>query len=368
MINLEHLADENKRLREALLKKEKREYKGTAPERDELLKHLETLGSKRAVARIYGKDEKQIRRWCIDRDIGDGKESTRAIIESLRFDNLKFKKIKLKPAVDPKGETLIIDLGDWHAGKEIKDEHGKVVFNEKILTERISEGLFPEILSLLDTRIKKATKITEIVILLVGDMADGSNIYPTQQYNQYIAPPRQVELCVELIIPLIENLVDRKLPVNIYAVRGNHGRGLKLESPENNWDTMLYLWLRHEVLSFPNVTLEFSDLDYMNFKIRGWNYHIRHIAPEQDDTAAGRAKFLGWENIHSFDAIVYGHYHHFGITDFYGARRLRNGCVTGWDDLSEKMAKTADPVQLIHGCSNRRAISFIYPVDLKGDE
>jgi len=361
-MNLEELANENSRLRTELSKQDKLSDR---PSEDVLRSLLSELGSKRAVGRALHVGESSVRRWCKIYDIISVKEDVRGYIKSLRYEKYD---IKTKIKANSTGETLVISLGDWHAGKEIKDERGKVIFNEEILKHRILDKLFPEILSLLDNRIKKATKITEVVILLIGDMADGSNIYPTQQYNQYIAPPRQVVLCQGLIIALVESLVDRGLPVAIYAVRGNHGRGLKLESPENNWDTMLYLWLRHEVLRFPNVTLEFSDLDYMNFKVRDWNYHIRHIAPEQDDTAAGRAKFLGWENIHSFDVIVYGHYHHFGITDFYGARRLRNGCVTGWDDLSEKMAKTADPVQLIHGCSNRRALSFIYPVDLKGDE
>ena len=361
-MNIDQLADENSRLRTELLNKDKSTNR---PSEAMLRSMLGELKTKVAVSRVYGVDESSIRRWCKFYGIVDIKEDVKEFIKALRYEKFD---IKTKLKANPTGETLIISLGDWHAGKEIKDEKGKTIFNEEILKHRILDKLFPEILSLLDNRIKKATKITEVVILLIGDMADGSNIYPTQQYNQYIAPPRQVVLCQGLIMALVESLVDRGLPVAIYAVRGNHGRGLKLESPENNWDTMLYLWLRHAVLSFPNVTLEFSDLDYMNFKIRGWNYHIRHIAPEQDDTAAGRAKFLGWENIHSFNVIVYGHYHHFGITDFYGARRLRNGCVTGWDDLSEKMAKTADPVQLIHGCSNRRALSFVYPVDLKGAE
>lgn len=365
MINLEQLADENRRLREVI---SKRECQDDRPSEQVLLSLLEKLGSNRAVAKALLKDEKQIRRWCKYYGITNAKGNASIIIEALRKEKLEYKKIKKMPSIDPSGETLIIDLGDWHAGKEIRDEHGNVIFNEPILTKRINERLFPEILSLLDTRIKKATKITDVTILLAGDMADGSNIYPTQQYQQYIAPPRQVKLCIELIIPLIENLVDRGLPVSIYAVRGNHGRGLKMESPENNWDTMLYLWLQLEVNKFKDVTLAFSDLDYMNFKVRGWNYHLRHIAPEQDDTAAGRAKFAGWKDIHNFNAICYGHYHHFGITDFYGGRRFRNGCVSGWDDLSEKMAKIADPVQLIWGCSDNRVASFIYPVDLKGDK
>ena len=361
-MNIEELASENSRLRTELLKQDKSTDR---PNEDVLRSLLGELRSKRAVGRALNKNESTIRGWCKFYGITSVMEDGINFIKALRYEKYD---IKTKIKANPTGETLVISLGDWHAGKEIKDEQGKVIFSEDILKHRIKDRLFPEILSLLDNRIKKATKITEVVILLIGDMADGSNIYPTQQYNQYIAPPRQVVLCQGLIMALVENLVDRGLPVAIYAVRGNHGRGLKLESPENNWDTMLYLWLQREVQQLLNVTLEFSDLDYMNFKIRGWNYHIRHIAPEQDDTAAGRAKFLGWENIHSFNVIVYGHYHHFGITDFYGARRLRNGCVTGWDDLSEKMAKTADPVQLIHGCSNRRALSFIYPVDLKGDE
>ena len=341
------------------------------PSREQLLSLLATLGSKRAVGRVLLKDEKQIRRWCIEYSITDTKENSRVIIENLREEigNLSYRKIRSKPIAEVKGETLVITLSDWHVGKEIRDEHNNIIFNESILVKRINDRLFPEILSLLDTRIKKSTKINDVVILCVGDMADGSDIFPTQIYQQYVAPPRQVMLCVELIIPFIESLVARGLPVTFYGVRGNHGKGLKLENPESNWDIMLYLILQYVVhqKKLKDVIVNFSDLEYMNLKIRGWNYHIRHIAPEQDDTSGGRVKFLGWKDMHKYDVIVYGHYHHFGITDIYGARRIRNGCVSGWDDLSEKMAKMADPVQVIHGCASKRAMSFIYPVDLKGE-
>jgi hypothetical protein len=130
---------------------------------------------------------------------------------------------------------------------------------------------------------------------------------------------------------------------------------------------MLYLildyWSRF-VLKNPNLIIKHAETDYLTFNIRGHNYMIRHVAPEQPDTPAGRVKINQWARAYKADGIVFGHWHHFGIFDVDGIRVFRGGSIVGGDSLSESMAKSSEPIQLVWGVNEARAMTFAYAVDL----
>lgn len=265
-----------------------------------------------------------------------------------------------------KGDTLVIQLSDFHAGKIVKDQDDKVIYDENIFRKRVSI-LCEQILKLLDNNISKGVPIKEVIILSTGDQANGENIYATQAYEQELAPPRQVMLVVDVITKLITSLLNRKLNVTFYGVRGNHGRTGKDTDVTSNWDLQIYLildfWARL-VLKNPALQIKFAETEHMVLNIRGHNYYIRHIAPEQCDSPAGRAKINEWARRHRADAVVYGHWHHFGMNDVDGVRVFRGGSIVGGDSLSESMAKHSEPIQLLWGCNEQRVSSFFYAVDL----
>jgi len=272
--------------------------------------------------------------------------------------------------VEIKGDTLVIQFTDWHVGKIIIDEFGAEIYNAKIFKERIDK-LLTEILTLLDQYITKGTPIKDVVIISTGDILDGMGIYASQETQSEMAPPFQVMLATNVIQSFILSLLQRKLIVSFFGVKGNHGEirgdGGKSKDPNANWDLMLYLildfWCR-TALKDKRVQIRYSELDYMNFEIQGWRYHIRHIAPVQSESPAGKAKFLGWAKKHRIDALVYGHYHHWMMTDRSGITVFRGGSVCGPDDLAETMAEESEPIQLIWGVSKHRPLSFGYAIDL----
>lgn len=294
-----------------------------------------------------------------------------AIIEGLK-DSIKratpYKVIKNKKS---KGDTLMIQFTDWHIGKEIKNEAGEIVFNEEIARLRINV-LVNQCLNLLDNHISKGVPIKDVVIMFTGDILDGMGIFASQESQSEMAPPFQVILACEVIQEFVLALVQRKLRVKMYGVKGNHGEireNGKSKDPNANWDLMLYLilefWLK-TMLKNPLVTIEYSETDFMNFVVNGWKYHIRHIGPKQTETPSGKAKILGWAKTHGFDAIAYGHFHHWAVGDRSKVTVFRGGSLTGLDDLSEKMAEESSPAQLLWGCNEKRVMSFVYAVDLGG--
>ncbi|MFA5154772.1 MAG: metallophosphoesterase, partial [Clostridia bacterium] len=253
--------------------------------------------------------------------------------------------------VDLKGDTLVIQLTDLHAGKIVKNQEGEVIYNEKVFRERIDK-LCSQVLKLLDNNIAKGVKIKDVVILSTGDLANGEGIYATQPYEQEIAPPAQVMLVVEVIKGLIVSLLARKLSVSFFGVRGNHGRTGKDTDVASNWDVMIYMildfWSR-EVLKNPKLIIKYAETEHLVIKIRNHGYLLRHIAPEQVDSPAGRVKINEWARQHNIEAVVYGHYHHFGIFDCDGIRVFRGGSIVGADSLSESMAKHSEPLQIVWG-------------------
>lgn len=272
--------------------------------------------------------------------------------------------------IDKKGDTLVIQLSDLHAGKIVTDQEGTVIYDEKIFRIRI-DRLCSQILKLLDHNIRKGVPIRDVVILSTGDQANGEGIYATQAFETELNPPKQVMLVVDIITKLITSLLNRGLSVKFYGVRGNHGRTGKDTDVASNWDLQIYLildfWARL-VLKNPKLQIKYAETEHMVLNIRGHNYLIRHIAPEQCDSPAGRAKINEWSRRHKASAIVYGHWHHFGFNDIDGVRVIRGASLVGGDSLSESMAKYSPPIQLIWGVNDHRVSTFFYAVDLAEKE
>lgn len=333
----------------------------------ELVKLLALYGSRKEVAKHLQVSTKLINELCKDYQINDTEHIAEQMIEALKTILSDVKPYKnLSISSGEQGDTLVCHLTDLHAGKVVEDQDGKIIYNQTIFKQRIDK-LNSQILKLLDENITKGVPITDAIIISTGDLANGENIYATQTWEQELEPPRQVLLVVESITKLIVALVERGLTIKFYGVKGNHGRTDKEANPNSNWDVMIYLildyWARN-IYQNKNVQIFYSETDFMTFKIRGHGYLIRHIAPEQPDTPSGRVKFNEWARQHDVEAIVYGHYHHWMLTEVDGIRVIRGGSIVGGDSLSESMAKESEPSQLIWGVNDHRITTFMYAVDL----
>jgi len=294
------------------------------------------------------------------------------IIETLKDELIKVKPYKpdIQSKTDIRGDTLVIQLSDLHAGKRVTDQEGHIIYDENIFRQRI-DRLCTQTLKLLDKNISKSVPIKDVVILSTGDQANGEDIYATQAYEQELAPPKQVMLVVDVMSKLITSLLERNLRVSFYGVKGNHGRTGKDTDPTANWDLMIYMILDYWskfVLKNANLNIKYAETDYLTCVIRGKRYMIRHNAPEQPDTPSGRVKFNEWARMYKADGIVYGHWHHFGLFDVDGVRVFRGGSTVGGDSLSESMAKHSEPIQLVWGVNEQRVSTFFYAVDLNKGE
>lgn len=295
---------------------------------------------------------------------------SRARIEELREHVKDTPKIPIAVIeIKKRQDFLVVAISDWHAGRKTMGENGKEIFNDEILKQRIGQFLLA-LATLLKDWVIRDGSISEIVILCIGDMADGAGIYSEQQHYSTMAPPDQVMFVVGFLKQLIAMLLSYNLPVKFEGVMGNHGEvrnAGKVTHPLNNWDYMIFLILdmwQREILKNEKFQISYSELAYKNVKVGRWNYLIRHIAPAQPETAAGKAKFLAWYRKHKFDVFVTAHLHHWAAQSKNKLTFVRNGALTAVDDLAERMGEEDNPCQLIWRATPKRSLTELYPVDL----
>ena len=287
---------------------------------------LESFGLKQQT--ITQKQWKTVTEWIVE---------LQKNVEKLPKKEIRFKK---------GGENLILLISDTHFGKAVYNGEGIQTYNKDISISRINL-LKHKFSRLIEERLRVG-ELNEIYICLIGDIIDGSGIYPNQEASQDITSfPKQICLATAALWDLISSLYIRYgIPIRVKAVRGNHGRQYKYALSGNNFDYMVYQLIYLMSEKFADITVQYSiGAEYLNFSIKDLNVHMRHIAPPQAETAAGKAKFGGWRQLHNWDILLYGHLHHPGSMTFHESNIFMNGTIIGGDDLSERMATSSRPCQ-----------------------
>lgn len=271
----------------------------------------------------------------------------------------------------PSQESLCLLLGDWHIGAYVNLAINK--FNQEIAKQRVRQ-ITRNTIKLSKQFITQ--NIQELVIMVVGDMVDGAEIFPTQPYQQELMVLDQIRLASQLMWEMFLTFTQHYKKVRVHAVRGNHGRMSKTAPTEANWDLMLYLMLYSMLdvaklgnLDFAkNLEIYFSTEEFENVKVNGKNIQIRHEAPTQTETAGASSKFSGYHDISPYDIICYGHYHHPGIEWHQDRPAIKNGSLMGPNELSNTIAKVSSPKQYLFSvpADEEKSISFSYPIFLGG--
>ena len=209
-------------------------------------------------------------------------------------------------------ESANLLISDLHTGKQVFDDSGFCLYNKDILAFKLSV-LKERVVKLLTKHLRINT-LDEFNVLILGDIVDGSGIYPGQELNQDLTwIIDQIGLAVAGIWDLILSILALGLSVNIYAVPGNHGRQGKDTPLQNNYDFVVYQQLYMLAIDNKKINVAYSmGTPYLNVNIKGLKVHLRHVAPPQTETPAARAKFGGWQGIHDWDLICSAHLHHPG--------------------------------------------------------
>lgn len=283
------------------------------------------------------------------------KESCRLLINELKEGIEEEKPATYAPCLTPKGLSPLLCLSDLHFG-EVIEVNGQEIFNIDIARVRFESIIEQAIVAPELT----AYSVDEIVVLLAGDIVDGELIYPAQAFETQGDVFSQLQVATKIIWKGLKRLAEEFPVVRVYCVPGNHGRSSKLHSQMSNWDNALYfgLQLMSSLDKTANIEVHTPHQMWMDFQVRNWNVHSRHIGVTQTSTAGPGRKVQTWLDQHDADLFFYGHYH---TPEMYsiGYRRIfKNGALPPANDFAERLGFQDSPGQWLVGLTDLESVAF----------
>lgn len=266
----------------------------------------------------------------------------RNVLSQIKFDNIED---HFSPAIRHKNNRMILVLTDWHIGALVDVEGNK--YNYNIAKRRIND--------VVDQALKTAQEreVYRIDVVYMGDILEHAYMRDSQAYNAEFPVARQMALGGRLLIDVLYKL-SRQHFVTYRGFAGNHDRLNKDKNGNIDGDTgmivvneMVQLWIEQMNLAGVEnlVYAECGNYEAKLINVHGRNFKFVHGDLEKRDDWKKIAKHSFNDNI-TYDAIVYGHFHHFlclevGIDRF----EIRVGSIKGSDDYSEKLGIGSAPSQ-----------------------
>ena len=143
-----------------------------------------------------------------------------------------------RPRVSRKGrrEVAVLHLSDWQIGSLTES------FDSAIARDRIHQQLLPKVHQIVEAR-RESAAIDEIVVLVGGDMVDGSSMRANQPWEvDSTALEQAIYACPSLISETVSSMASLFPRVRVFCVRGNHGRigptKGNTDPKSVNWDTV----------------------------------------------------------------------------------------------------------------------------------
>jgi hypothetical protein len=283
--------------------------------------------------------------------------------------------------VRPSNEDLVVHRTDAHFGDEYTDEFANVTYDSSIGVER-EEITTDNVMSLVDRQTAAGYEFDRVHLLLGGDMVTGEATYQNQPFEIKEHLDEQLDIASEVYMNQILRLADKFPLVQVVCQPGNHGALKGKYSTGANSDRILYMMLdkmvRHS--SLDNVTFIRNDSTrFTNFPLRaetleqardpdklGHVGHLRHgdDSLEHIGTSAGKKRWYNWLLKHQFDIAYRGHYHQFEIDTLHGdVKVVMTGSVKPPGEFEESIAEWSTPSATMHGVSDDRPMTFMFPVD-----
>lgn len=179
---------------------------------------------------------------AIKKEIASMEIFSNHLVSNLKPYNSNNFKEKIKP--NYKGDSdveIVMHITDWHLGKkgskyssEIAKQSLNIIYN-KIKNKAIELE-------------KIGYNLISIRLMLGGDIVDGDLLYPGHpnfvDMNVYEQIGVGFNILRDMILSIHQNIISN---VHVHHVYGNHGRISKFTNPTNNWDNILYMFLKNNI-------------------------------------------------------------------------------------------------------------------------
>lgn len=271
----------------------------------------------------------------------------------------------------PDAEDVVIFRTDSHFGDFERDEHGRVIFNHHIAQAR-EEHITDEVMALCDRQERAGSVFDTAHLLLGGDIVTGEGIYDGQPWDTDLPVDKQIDLAVDVFFDQIQRLSTRFPTVQVVCVPGNHGE-LRVSDASSGANADLFVY------GFLDMLVRQSDMDnvtfirnesttFCNFDLRGgrWRGHLRHGQDSLSHvgTTSGLQRWGAWQRNNQFDIGYRGHYHEVKVERLDAIPIIEGGSISPPGDYAERLGYGGSrPAAVIHGVSDSRVMSWLYPID-----
>jgi hypothetical protein len=282
------------------------------------------------------------------RDIVDGslfiEEMRQAVHNTLS--NVKWDEVlnhTFEPIFKHSKSRMILVLSDWHIGAMVDTEDNK--YNYEIAKRRIDNTVRQAI------QMARERRVYRVDVVFCGDMLEHAYMREAQAYDAEFPVTTQMTLGGRLIIEVLYQL-SRNFFTTYRGFAGNHDRLNKDKNANISGDTGMVVVNEIVKVFIENANIE--NLMYVDthpyharlVNINGRNFRFEHGDLLKKDDKHKLDKRGSYDKIH-YDAIVYGHFHHY-MTLEVGMDRfeMRCGSIKGSDDYSETLGVGSAPSQL----------------------
>jgi predicted phosphodiesterase len=263
-------------------------------------------------------------------------------------------------------EQAVLMLSDWQLGHQTRS------FNGQVAKERVQK-ILKSTLKIVALH-RNAYPINILNIFLLGDniQSDKVGYLVDQSELEGILIDQVYSMAVPLLSSLIKQLSKHFKQVNVYCVRGNHGRGEKGTSEKNNWDDVIYYTLLVEFKNFKNVKIKIAREFYQLVKIFKYRFLLAH----GDQVRGGSyniplyallQRMLRWATAmpFSWNVLCVGHWHNFAYLEQNAQFLLVNGTLVSDDEYIRKMnGWNASTSQILFSVHPNRGITWLYQLKL----
>ncbi len=235
----------------------------------------------------------------------------------------------------PDSEEAVLLICDTHYGEETP------TYNPAVLDERLRR-CFAKTRELRELETSSRRAIKKLTVCLLGDMPDGSGIYPNQAHNQCVSNPLQQiqELSDMLASMLLAEAEYWDGGLSVEATAGNHGRLSKFAADQANFDFDFYDRLRLKLAGKVAVGYNTDgDVTARKINILGHDILLHH---GHNIPMTSRTPWYGLENsalswqltkYGPFSMLACGHFHVCGL----------DGMSNGFDIFLNGTPVTDDP-------------------------
>jgi hypothetical protein len=302
-------------------------------------------------------------------------EATQGALEGVHIKPVKAPVLR-RPKGDGPEEVAVALMSDLQTGKITPD------YNTEVCRERVMR--YAERIVKI-TNVQRADHpVNQCVVPMLGDMVEGVDIFPGQQWLIDSTLYRQVfDSTPTIVVDFLRYLLANFESVRVEAVQGNHGRiGRKgMFGPEDNSDRMVYRVVKLMMRDEPRIEFNMADPSGERawYKIlRIGQYSALLIHGDQIRGSMGYPWYGLGKKVHSwgsgglgedswFNDVMLGHWHQLARIPLNHRTVWQNGSTESANTFASEMlaAQSAPSQWLLFVRPDTGNVTASYGVDLK---